>query len=384
MRRVDVLCVVTLVLLASIAKCQQDDRAEILTADGCNEEPTETVLLQTNYQVAEVTSAEKLQVAAGASQRESRVGSDQEVWVVVAVVMAALILLPVIFISMTDIGSSKPAQSLLAGNEQNKFANEGGAASQSRRSLPSEGALPPRDSTTQARVQLPPTSRAVPSPDENPPPICQSLILPNTEARFLAGVDCLQKKGPQAFSLFGGSGRRLLHVSIEERAGVGHKLSIASVGCEGTPRAFVMSGRSRNYEIYSGRDNQFYGSLEFAGDRLLLLVDGYPVMALDSSDEFKMIASRMDGRILASAQQVSAQLPETNQAWMLQVRPGMDAILVACCMLTSMLLPTPTGYATPSLPGRTPYGSAAASARSIQAPSARSIRSEAVRPSTTK
>lgn len=272
---------------------------------------------------------------------------------------------------MTDLGSSsKPAQLLLQGSDPNKPSEA--ATGQSRRSLaPGTSSRP----STQARP-LPPTSRAAPNADENPPPICPSLILPNTEARFMVAVARLQHVGPQNFSLYGGSGRELLHCSVDEPQGGGHRLSISSVGCE-FPRAVVMSGRSGNYDIY-GRDNQFYGTLEFAGERGLLMVGGYPVMALDTSEGLKKMASRMDGRILASAQPVSAQLPDGGTAWMVQVRPGMDAILVTSCMLTSMLLPAPTGYATPSLPAASPHGSMsmAGTAQSLHPPSSRSVRSQ--------
>jgi len=121
--------------------------------------------------------------------------------------------------------------------------------------------------------------------------------------------------------------------------------------------ATIVAGKSYSHEVY-GRGGKPYGTLEFVGARVLLMQAGDPVMAIDAGNENELqyIACRMDGRVLASAQRHPVPLSDGSHFWRLQVRPGMDAILVMISVMAIMVLPRPVtaGAITPSLPGTTP------------------------------
>jgi len=94
-------------------------------------------------------------------------------------------------------------------------------------------------------------------------------------------------------------------------------------------------------EIYA-KGGKFYGTLEPSSNGgALLRCDDKFVMSLESgSGDLRMTASSMDGRLLASAGknvQVSVRRLESHDTWKLQVKPGLDAVLIAACMLSAML-----------------------------------------------
>lgn len=240
---------------------------------------------------------------------------------------------------------------------------------------------PAEEGQAKAAGYLPPTSGAAPQLAVfGPPPICPSLILPNTEARFLIPMENLLRPNPGVLDILGTSGRKLLHAAVEDSPGGQKMLSLASVGCEGDPRARICTTPSEVMQIY-GKRQRFYGTLEpRAGvGGALVKCDGYHVMTIDSVDPtgLQLTASTPEGRMLASAGRSGAPGGASGAGmpgrggpdhWRLQVKPGADAVLVASCMLAILLLqPTSTGTVTPSLPSASPR----ASTRSM-APSARS------------
>jgi hypothetical protein len=94
-------------------------------------------------------------------------------------------------------------------------------------------------------------------------------------------------------------------------------------------------------ELY-GKSGQFYGTLEPAvGGGAVLWCENRPVMCLESGGgDLRMIASTMDGRLLASAGknvQVAVRRLESHDTWKLQVKPSFDAVLIAACMLGTLL-----------------------------------------------
>mmetsp|Transcript_52051 Transcript_52051/g.111413 ORF Transcript_52051/g.111413 Transcript_52051/m.111413 type:complete len:458 (-) Transcript_52051:151-1524(-) len=181
-----------------------------------------------------------------------------------------------------------------------------------------------------------------------PPLLCPSLILPNTEARFMVDMDTL-KSGVQSGNLCitGTSGRKLLHGTLCEM-GSTRVFKLCSVDCEEDPRATVHTDASGIMKIF-GRGGEFYGDLEPNGNTGVVLVcDGRPAMTVEFRDpiDLQMTACTMDGRQLAQAGR--AQLPARRQAclaegssgvvWKLQVKPGADAVLLASTMLSMLLL----------------------------------------------
>jgi hypothetical protein len=179
------------------------------------------------------------------------------------------------------------------------------------------------------------------------PPICPSLILPHTEARFMIPTESLMRAGGE-LDIRGTSGRKLLHGSVSETAEGRRCLKLASCGCEEDPRVTVLgpsqrfsssSGTAELLEIF-GKGGKFYGTLEPAAQGgAVLRHEGELVMSLEIASDLRMTASSMDGRRLASAGK-NVQLnvrSESGECWKMQVQPNFDAVLVAACMLGALL-----------------------------------------------
>ena len=94
-------------------------------------------------------------------------------------------------------------------------------------------------------------------------------------------------------------------------------------------------------EIY-GKGGTLYGHLEHAaGGGAVLKCDGNVVMTLEAAqDDLQMTASSPSGALLATAGknvQFASKQMESHDTWKLQVKPGVDALLVASTMLSLML-----------------------------------------------
>lgn len=284
--------------------------------------------------------------------------SNPDIWLILLVIAVIVILVPVVIVSITEM-VSPPQNASAELQESSRGKGQAGMTTTSQRQLRvtySERFQERGESSRE--LKLPPNAQV----SLDPPPICPSLVLPTNEARFMISLDLLQAvmQGLQGtMDICGLSGQKLLHGVLEDVPGLGRRLSIASVRCELDPRATIVPRNSFCYVLY-GRDRQEYGTLECVGGRIMLKQAGNPVMVLDAGDpnELHYTASRMDGRVLASAGRQPNPLEgqEENEIWRLQVRPGIDAILVLTCMLAIMLLrPRPAdGTITPSLPGFTP------------------------------
>jgi hypothetical protein len=188
------------------------------------------------------------------------------------------------------------------------------------------------------------------------PPVCPSLILPHTEARFMIPIDSLMRASGE-LDIRGTSGRKLLHGNVRPTPEGRQSLALASCGMEEDPRVTVLApprnlvssltgGGMEVLEIF-GKGGQFYGTLEPArGGGAVLKHNGEIVMSLevgssDFSSDLLMSASSMDGRLLASAgKNVQVQnkwVENPGETWKLMVKPGSDAVLIAACMLGVLL-----------------------------------------------
>jgi hypothetical protein len=184
------------------------------------------------------------------------------------------------------------------------------------------------------------------------PPICPSLILPHTEARFMIQMDHLLRQTTGPVNILGTSGRKLLHALVCDSPDGRRCLMLASCGCEDDPRTciFTPTDTSQALEVF-GKAGKFYGWLELPGrNQGVLLYSGdageqKPVLQIEMGNpqDLRMSASTMDGRLLASAgrnvgvgsQQFSSQ---GSDSWKMQVKPGVDAVLITSCMLALILL----------------------------------------------
>lgn len=203
-------------------------------------------------------------------------------------------------------------------------------------------------------MRLPPTSGAAlesvgPTASSGPPPICPSLILPNTEARFMINIEDLRNPAG-SIDIFGTSGRKLLHADITQLADGRRSLSLCSVGCEEDPRCTITTPASvlptSALEIY-GRGRRPYGTLEPGGPGGVMHVGGKPMMVVESAPwpsgnlhTFRMTAATMEGRLLAAADPTNDGRGHGEQSWKLQVKvtPGSDAVLISSCMLALLIL----------------------------------------------
>jgi len=179
-----------------------------------------------------------------------------------------------------------------------------------------------------------------------PPPICLSLILPRTEARFIVSSDALLSLTTGTLDILGTSGRKLLHVSVSAVEGGRRCLTIASCRVEDDElRACILSPHehSADLEVF-GKDNIPYGTIQVgSGSGGLLVHSKGPVMSIETGNEanLRMTALSIQGSLLASAGRdtpVSGQCNEASNLWKLRVKPGADAVLILACMLGIIIL----------------------------------------------
>jgi len=184
-----------------------------------------------------------------------------------------------------------------------------------------------------------------------PPTICASLILPNTEARFVISMDSLLRVTTGSLDILGTSGRKLLHASIEDTHDGRRCLALSSVGCEADPRCLIYTPKDGvGMEVF-GRRKSFYGTIERSNDTSSILkYEDTPVMLIEAGSvaDLKMTArtADCDRKIIGSAgrhEGKGLRQPKGGDAWKFQVKPGTDAVLVCACMLAVLLLQPRSG-----------------------------------------
>lgn len=311
--------------------------------------------------------------------------SSTIIWVLLAgIVVAFLILL--LILAVED--RAPPAERAVVRHATGKYERLSPQApqrsSQSAMSSPIREDIPGSAMTMGTNSpSLPPTATVPQSFPENnaqpeqaviaPPPICPSLILPHTEARFMVPMEQMKVHGPGALDINGTSGRKLLHATVSDTGDGRRCLSVASCGCEDDPRVTVFTPERQSFartpltgsmggqpmshlEVY-GKAGQFYGTLSPApgGGMLLKHESGSVVLAVQANgdEDLRMTASSyIGGQLLASAgRNIGARRSkaEVGDSWKLQVKPGVDAVLIVSCMLGTFLLAMP-----PSSSSRSP------------------------------
>lgn len=270
-------------------------------------------------------------------QRQSSREAGAALSIIVLVVLVGAVVAVLAFMQGGDRGG-RPADS--------KFATEG----------------PSPSMANVERMKVPPTSRARPSEPvaSGPPPLCSSLILVKTEARFLLPLEGLVRpRGDMVhLDIRGTSGSTLMHASMEAGPNGQLLLALFLVNCEHDPRAMIHAVTPTVMEIY-GRGKRFYGTLELvSGNNAVVKYEGVPVMTVDRTDSnsLSLTASAM-GQVLAVGSTPPPLGPSKgsttdSDSWGLKVKPGADAILIMSCMLAMMLLqPRMNGRPTMTLPG---------------------------------
>jgi hypothetical protein len=150
--------------------------------------------------------------------------------------------------------------------------------------------------------------------------------------------------------ILGTSGRKLLHANVCDSPDGRRCLALASCGCEDDPRVCIFTPQhgEQALEVF-GKGGKFYGWIEFPSRSQAILSyagDGAPQKAvlqleMGSQQDLRMSASAMDGRLLASAGRnvgVGGKQFEGIDSWKMQVKPGIDAVLITSCMLGLILI----------------------------------------------
>mmetsp|Transcript_151932 Transcript_151932/g.290782 ORF Transcript_151932/g.290782 Transcript_151932/m.290782 type:complete len:511 (+) Transcript_151932:3-1535(+) len=310
------------------------------------------------------------------------------VWILMGGVVLACLLM---FLIMATDESSPPAEKAVVKTGMHKY--ERLSPQPVARGSPALGSPIRADVRTGSSIMmspsLPPTA-TVPTQSrtmsENsaeeaviaPPPICPSLILPHTEARFMVPMEQMKVVGPGVLDINGTSGRKLLHATVSDTGDGRRCLSVASCGCEDDPRVTVFTPERQSFartpltgsssqplsslEIY-GKAGLFYGTLSPAagGGMILKHENGNVVLAVQATgdEDFRMTASSYSGgQLLASAgRNVMAgsrrTKAEVGDSWKLQVKPGVDAVLIVSCMLGTLLLAMPAASSSSRSPKMT-------------------------------
>jgi len=189
-----------------------------------------------------------------------------------------------------------------------------------------------------SQVAVPPTA-GIGAHLEPLPPICPSLILPRTEARFLIAMADIMQIQTGDLHIKGTSGRPLLIASVGTSPNGARQLALASIGCEDDPRALVFNHGMMGAGVLEvrGRSGQPYGVLQPMDGGAVLLHQNRPVMKIVNGppSELCMTATGNDGTPLGVGRGGPAG---GGNHWKLTVRPGQDAVLIAVCMLSLIIL----------------------------------------------
>lgn len=200
---------------------------------------------------------------------------------------------------------------------------------------------------------MPPTLSKMPSPDQAsedfgaalpgaPPPLCPMLVM-HSEAWLSISMQHLTR-GPGSFEIVGWSGAALLRAEVLRMECGGREVRLALTQ-EASP-TLASVAVSRGSAALRGVGGQSYGELRpaaagahglFIGEREVLGVSPSPwwgwsgrriLFAPGSASELATASRRWD----------SDRGVEQLEVW---VNPGVDAVLVLCCLLGELLLGEP-------------------------------------------
>lgn len=234
--------------------------------------------------------------------------------------------------------------------------------SHSRHSTPSQALAvlsPHRGSLTSAAAASPNTTGPRPSlsstpsipsgPPQTLPPLCPALLMPHCETWLGVAFDRLMEQ-EGTFGILGVSGTPLLYATKTSANADGAKSIIISLTPSRMPLLATMSGGPGSPpEIRAGSGHP-YGVLQPSGNSQYSLVcGGYPVMAvmLDVGSGKLLMQSVADRAIVGHAARCKqSDYFEHGEHLEVRASPGVDAVLVLCCVLgvlqfdNAVVLPT--------------------------------------------
>eukprot|EP00403_Amphidinium_massartii_P010438 CAMPEP_0178422992 /NCGR_PEP_ID=MMETSP0689_2-20121128/27461_1 /TAXON_ID=160604 /ORGANISM="Amphidinium massartii, Strain CS-259" /LENGTH=493 /DNA_ID=CAMNT_0020044577 /DNA_START=81 /DNA_END=1558 /DNA_ORIENTATION=- len=176
-----------------------------------------------------------------------------------------------------------------------------------------------------------------------PPPLCKALILPHAEARFVIKMESLMK-GEGAFEILGLSGRPLLKATVRSMDGGARRFvdlsmtparspTLASAGV--FPSGHSSAGPSLKV---LGAGGAPYGELrQPASGRYSLVVDGDETLSSESSNGQLLFYNPAGTNIATASRGSSPGVLDGTEHLEVRAIPGVDSILVLCCVLAVML-----------------------------------------------
>lgn len=173
-----------------------------------------------------------------------------------------------------------------------------------------------------------------------PPVLCSSLILPTYAAVFQTTVAQLRNMGATTWDITGNRGLKLLHAEIRNDPGGVRHLRICHASSLEEPRAWVVK-EPKSYEMkIKNRDGEDYGIIvaqeSHPGCAVMALQGGNlrPVVRVEARDPTSFSFVAFDA--VTQVEMASSLIGEDK--WKLTVKPGVDAILMLCAMLSVILL----------------------------------------------
>eukprot|EP00448_Togula_jolla_P037454 CAMPEP_0170624480 /NCGR_PEP_ID=MMETSP0224-20130122/30252_1 /TAXON_ID=285029 /ORGANISM="Togula jolla, Strain CCCM 725" /LENGTH=484 /DNA_ID=CAMNT_0010950999 /DNA_START=70 /DNA_END=1524 /DNA_ORIENTATION=+ len=202
-----------------------------------------------------------------------------------------------------------------------------------------------------ARVEVPPTSSgdgesiapaSAPSVNVAPPALCPALVLPQCEAWFAVSVEKLME-GIGSFDVLGLSGNPLLRANVRHSQGGGRTIEVSMMpgnpmlASIGTPTEASCGPGVLEVRNSTG---WLYGYLKPTARREYALVcDDKTVLTLNSDDHGRLVlcAAGSSSPLARASKGMEGGVFVNAEHLQVRVDPGVDAVLMLCCVLAVVL-----------------------------------------------
>lgn len=188
---------------------------------------------------------------------------------------------------------------------------------------------------------------------KRPPALCAALVLPHCEAWFAVSWDKIVPAGP-SLEFYGLSGKALLRATVTTGANGTRKIGISMTPVRSPTLGSCSGGNGSPIQVHGAADKP-YGELrqrQAAGQFTLVHhSNGEEVVALSfgPGPSNHLILTAVDGSPLAAASRcIESDFFSGIEHLEVRVHPGVDAVLMLCCVLGSIILEggdMPTGLA---------------------------------------
>lgn len=178
---------------------------------------------------------------------------------------------------------------------------------------------------------------------KRPPALCAALVLPHCEAWFAVSWDKIATSA-QSFEFFGLSGKALLRAQVNFGSNSMRKISISMTPARSPTLGSCSGGTGSSMEVRGAADKP-YGELrrrQIPGQfSLVHSSNGEEVvnMTFEPPPSNHLILRAVDGSPIAAASRcVESDFFSGIEHLEVRVNPGVDAVLVLCCVLGVVLV----------------------------------------------